>query len=159
MIRWLKILLASLVSLWGLIGAAGNFAHLDNAYESVRAVTSMPMFGDAAPPWRTENPVVVWLGVAIIIAGKLAAFAFCGTGAVLMSRRATAPAVDFQQAKRWALLGCGLAAAMLFGGFAVIGETLYVMFRNPEAAPAGDAAFRYGGFILLIALFIGQREE
>ncbi|MEO1252342.1 MAG: DUF2165 family protein [Pseudomonadota bacterium] len=153
-----KILLAALVALWGLIGAAGNFAHIGIAYAAVAGVTSMPMFpADAAPPWRTEAPLVVWAGVSLIIAGKLAAFLFCSIGVISMTK-SRRDVQAFRHAKRWALTGCALAVAMLFGGFIVLGESLWVMFRNPEYAPAADAAFRYGGFIALIAIFIAQDD-
>ena len=159
MVRLAKILLIVLVALWGLIGAAGNLSHLHIAYAAVESVTLMPTFPvDAAPPWRTASPIVVWAGVALIVAGKLAALACCGIGAVMMIKRRGADSASFQNAKRYGLLGCGLAVAMLFGGFIVIGETLYAMFRHPEHAQAAAAAFRYGGFIALIMIFVGQRD-
>lgn len=160
MVRLTKILLIVLVALWGLIGAAGNLSHLHIAYAAVESVTLMATFpADAAPPWRTESPVVVWAGVALIVFGKLAAAVFCAIGAVMMMTRRGADSVSFQNAKRFALVGCALAAAMLFGGFIVIGETLYAMFRHPEHAQAAGAAFRYGAFILLIMIYVGQRDD
>ncbi len=159
MVRLVKIFLIALVALWGLIGAAGNFAHLDAAYKAVESVTLMPTFpADAAPPWRTDNPVVVWLGVALIVVGKIAAGAFCAYGAVLMVKARRADSAAFQLAKRFALVGCAFAVAMLFGGFTVIGETLYAMFRYPEHVQAAAGAFRYGGFIALIMIFVGQTD-
>lgn len=160
MVRDVKILLIVLVALWGLVGAAGNLSHLGLAYAAVESVTTMPAFPiDAAPPWRTANPVVVWAGVALIVFGKLAAAIFCGIGAVTMVKRRGADSAVFQNAKRFALVGCGLAVAMLFGGFIVIGETLYAMFRDPGHAQAAAAAFRYGGFIAVIMIFVGQRDD
>lgn len=159
MLRDVKILLVLLVALWGLIGAAGNFSHLDSAYEQVRGVTMMPTFPeDAAPPWRTENPAVVWLGVALIVAGKLAAFGFCGIGAAAMIGARKADAEAFHRAKQFALVGGGLAVAALFGGFTIIGETLYAMFREPGHLKAAEGAFRYAGFIALIMIFVAQRD-
>lgn len=160
MVRLVKILLIVLVALWGLIGAAGNFSHINIAYAAVESVTLMPTFpADAAPPWRTASPIVVWAGVALLVAGKLGAAVFCSIGAASMVRQRCANAETFQHAKRYALLGCALAVAMLFGGFVVIGETLYAMFRHPEHVQAGAAAFRYGGFIALIMIFVGQSDR
>ncbi len=159
MVRLAKILLIVLVALWGLIGAAANLSHLNIAYEAVENVTLMPTFpADAAPPWRTDSPVVVWAGVALIVSGKVAAAILCGFGAVVMVRERKANSSAFQHAKRYALVGCALAVAMLFGGFTVIGESLYAMFRHPEHVQAGAGAFRYGGFIALIMIFVGQRD-
>lgn len=159
MVRFIKILLVLLVALWGLIGAIGNLANLDFTYESVKAVTTMPFFeAGQGPPWRSGHPVVVWLGVAVIIGGKLAAAVFCGWGAFRMVRAVRDAGVGFGEAKRWAALGCGLAVASLFGGFTVFGETAFLMFRDPGTEHAAAAAFRYGGFIALIMLFVVQDE-
>jgi predicted small integral membrane protein len=159
MIRYLKIFLVVLVALWGLIGAMGNLAKPEVAYEAVHSVTTMPAFeAGEAPPWATENPVVIWLGVALIVLGKLAALVFCGWGAMAMLRAVRVGPERFQAAKRWAVLGCGLALASLFGGFVVIGEMFYLMFMDPGSEHAAAAAFRYGGFIALILIFVAQEE-
>lgn len=160
MVRLVKILLIALIALWGLVGAAANFSHLDTAYEAVRSVTLMPTFPtEAAPPWRTESPVIVWLGVALIVSGKVAAAVFCGLGAAMMFKQRRADGEVFQHAKRFALVGGGLALAMLFGGFTLIGETLYAMFRHPDHVKAAEGAFRIGGFLALIMIFVGQPER
>lgn len=159
MVRDSKILLIILVALWGLVGVAGNLSHLQIAYDAVESVTLMPTFpADAAPPWRTGNPAVVWIGVALIVAGKLAAAILCGFGAIVMVKSRNADSAAFQQAKRFALFGCAMALAMLFGGFTVIGETLYAMFRHPEHVQAANAALRYGAFIALIMIFVAQTD-
>jgi predicted small integral membrane protein len=159
MIRNLKIFLVFLVALWGLIGAAGNLSHLGFTYDAVEGVTTMPWFPEGAgPPWRTGNPAVVWLGVALIVSGKLAALALCGWGTFALWRARGGDAETFRRAKRWAILGCGLAVAMLFGGFTVLGETMFLMFRDPEIVHAGEGAWRYGGFIALIMIFVAQED-
>ncbi|MDJ0907415.1 MAG: DUF2165 family protein [Woeseiaceae bacterium] len=161
MIRTLKILFAGIVAFWGLIGAMGNFASLGIAYEYVEMVTSMSgVFEerDAAPPWRTTSPIVVSAGVALIVLGKLGAMVFCSLGAFKMVRARKADQRSFASAKQWAVFGCGLAVAMLFGGFTVIGETMYLMWIAPDGEHAAAGAWRYGGFIALIMIFIAQAE-
>lgn len=159
MIRYLKILLVLLVALWGLIGFMGNLAKLDATYEAVQSVTTMPFFEPGeGPPWATDNAAVIWIGVALIIAGKLAALVFCGWGAIAMLRTVGADAYAYGRAKRWAVLGCGLALAMLFGGFTVFGEMFFLMFMDPGNEHAAAAAFRYGGFIALIMIFLAQED-
>lgn len=159
MIRYLKVLLVAMVALWGLIGFMGNLAELDVAYEAVYSVTTMPAFeAGEGPPWATDSPIVIWLGVAWIVLGKLVAVLFCGWGAIAMLRTIRADPVRFKEAKRWAVLGCGLALAVLFGGFIVIGEMFYLMFMDPGSERAAAAAFRYGGFIALIMIFVAQDE-
>ena len=161
MIRLLKILLAAIVAFWGLIGVTGNFMSLGVAYEYVEMVTSMSRVLEevgAGPPWRTTNPIVVSAGVLLIVLGKTGAFVFCSLGAFRMVKTRNADQLSFEKAKTWAVLGCGLAVAMLYGGFIVVGETMYLMWVVPEGEHAAAAAWRYGGFIALIMIFIAQRE-
>ena len=161
MVRQLKILFAGIVAFWGLIGVMGNLASLGVAYDYVEMVTSMSGIfeeGRAAPPWRTTNPIVVSAGVALIVLGKLGALVFCSIGVFRMIKARNAGQHVFAAAKSWAVVGCGVAVAMLFGGFAVIGETMYLMWVNPDGEHAAAGAWRYGGFIALIMIFIAQRE-
>ena len=161
MTRTLKILFAAIVAFWGLVGAIGNFASLSIAYEYVEMVTSMSRVvedGGAAPPWRTSSPIIVWAGVMLIVLGKLGAFGFCSTGVVKMVKARAADARAFAAAKKYAVFGCGLAVAMLYGGFTVVGETMYLMWIDPDGEHAAAGAFRYGGFIALIMIFIAQAE-
>lgn len=161
MIRTLKILFAAIVAFWGLVSAIGNFVSLDIAYEYVEMVTSMSEVieeGSAAPPWRTTSPIVVSAGVLLIVLGKLGAFAFCSIGVVKMARALKSDRRAFETAKKWAVFGCGLAVAMLFGGFTVIGETMYLMWISPGGEHAAAGAWRYGGFIALIMIFMAQAE-
>ncbi len=49
---------------------------------------------------------------------------------------------------------------MLFGGFIVIGETWFEMWRSDVLRDLSlQSAFRYGGMITLIALFVGSLED
>ena len=130
-------------------------------YQYVELVTSMSSFVDeeaSAPLWRTTSPVIVSAGVLLIIAGKLGAFAFCSAGAFRMFMARKADNARFAAAKQWAIVGCGFAVVMLFGGFMVVGETMYLMWAFPDGEHSAAAAFRYGGFIALIMIFIAQPE-
>ncbi len=158
-IRFTKIVLAGLVALWGLFGLAGNLLKLDAAFAMVRATTSMPGFEPGtAPPWATDSALIAGLGVALIVLGKLLPAVLCSIGALRMTSARNQAPEDWQRSKSLAIAGCGLAAAGLFLGWTVIGEFIFMMFRDPGLVQAADAAFRYGGFILLIGIFIAQRE-
>ena len=163
MIRSLKILLTLFVAYWGLVGVMGNLLSLDITYQYVEMVTSFtgipPKEGAEFPPWQTTNPIVVSLGVLLIISGKIGAFIFGSLGAYKMIKAYKASAEVFAQAKQYAMFGCGLAVVMLFGGFIVIGETMFLMWANPDGASAAQSAWRYGGFMALIMIFLGQKES
>ena len=156
-IRYIKVLLALSVGLWGLIGLVGNLAGLPDIYAAVQKITSMSGIPeDVGPPWRTTNAIVVSLGVVAIVLGKLAAV-LAGFGGVVMFRNRGASAEDFRQSKKWAVAGAGLAFALMFLGFTVMAETAFFMFFGPEAG-AGALAFRYSASFALIALFLAQPE-
>ncbi len=57
------------------------------------------------------------------------------------------------------LSGCVVAMLGVFLGWIVLGEQWFELWRSPELGAAGDAAFRYGGFIGIIALFVAIRDQ
>jgi predicted small integral membrane protein len=49
---------------------------------------------------------------------------------------------------------------LLFGGFIVIGETWFEMWRSDLLRDLSlQSAFRYGGMVTLIALYVGCLED
>ncbi|HRX40567.1 MAG TPA: hypothetical protein P5072_14110, partial [Parvularculaceae bacterium] len=62
--------------------------------------------------------------------------------------------------KTLALAGCMVLVFMLFAGWIIIAETWFELWRSDVMRSAAlDAAFRCAGFIGLIALIVGSREE
>lgn len=157
-IRLIKALIALSVGLWGVIGLVGNLAGLSQTYEAVEAVTSMANVPEGVgPPWRTSSTLVVSLGAAVIVFGKLAAV-IAGFGAVSMLGSLGKTPEEFHRAKYWAVAGCGLAFALMFLGFTVMAESAFFMFYTPEGG-AGQLAFRFSASFALAALFISQRDS
>ena len=157
-IRYVKIFLVLAVGFWGLTGVIGNLSHLSEVYDTVREVTSMSGVPEGVgPPWRTSNALVVWLGVATIVLGKVAAV-MGGVGGVAMWRNVSASPSDFNSSKKWAIAGCGLAFGLLMFGFTIAAESTFFMFFNAKLAGAGELAFRFAGSFALVALFVAQPE-
>lgn len=161
MLRMTKILLVVCVASWGLLGASGNVTDWDGTLGAVRAAASMATIEGGTESWRaTSNTIVIWMGALMITLSKLAAAILCSIGAVKMWRARTGDAAAFDAAKKAALAGCGIAMVMLFGGFIVIGETWFEMWRSDVLRDLSlQSAFRYGGMITLIALFVGTPED
>ncbi len=161
MLRIMKIGLIATVALWGLVGALGNLLDWNQALGAVAAVTSMATFDGGAESWQaTTNPVVIWLGALFIMLSKLAVGIMCSVGVMRMwqTRRSTGP--DFAMSKVIALSGCAVAVIMLFGGFIVIAESWFELWRSqgPIRMALPDA-FRYAGMIALIAIFVAMPDE
>ncbi len=161
MIRIVKVFLVITLALWGLVGAWGNFQHWGETVGSVSAVTTMATIEGGAAKWQaTSNPVIASAGAIFIAGSKFLMGLMCALGAVRMLAALRADPAIFNAAKTVALAGAGIAVVMLFGGFIVIAEGWYELWRSQsELVGAPDAAFRYAGMIALIALFVGMPDE
>jgi len=159
--RIAKIALIIVAALWGYVGALGNILDWNQALGSVAAVTSMSTFEDGSDSWQAmTSPLLSWLGALFIVSGKLATGVMCTVGAWRMWRSRSNGAADFAQAKQLAIAGCAVGVVMLFGGFLVIAESWFELWRADGLIRfALLDAFRYGGMLMLIAIFVGQHEE
>ena len=161
MLRIVKILLILSVAAWALIGALGNIIDWGGTTGAVAAATSMSTFDTVPASARaTSHPAVILIGALLITTFKIGVGALCLLGAWRMWDARRSDAADFAKAKSLALTGCGVAMFMLFAGWIVIAETWFELWRSPVLLdPVLGSAFRYGGFIAVIALFVGAREE
>ena len=158
-VRYVKIFLVLSVGLWGLIGVIGNLSSLSDTYSEVAKVTSMSgVPEDFGPPWRTENPLIVWIGVLTIVLGKIAALVGGVFGGLVMLKNVRATSSDFNRSKKWAVAGCGLAFALTFFSFTLMAESTFFMFFNEQLSGAGELAFRLAGSFALVTIFVAQRE-
>ena len=148
------------MSCGGFFGALGNVLHWDETLGSVEAVTSMVTFEGGAESWQaTSNPLVLWLGALFIMLSKLSAGVLCMMGAGRMWQSRNANMSDFSAAKNIALAGCGIAVIMLFGGFIVIAESWFELWRSEAMGAVLSAALRYGSMIALIAIFVAAPDD
>ena len=156
-----KTLLIVTVALWGFVSAYKNIADWDGTIAAVQAATSMTTFDQGATNLlATSNPIIVWMGALFILLSKLATGIMCAIGAIRMWRAQATDMSRFASAKEIALTGCAIAMIMLFGGFVVIAEGWFELWRSDTMrAPVLESAFRYGGMITLIALFVASKDE
>ena len=84
----------------------------------------------------------------------------CLLGALSMFGARRRDPASFASAKQFALAGCAVAVIMLFGGFIVIAESGFELWRSESMrGPVLQSAFRYAGMIALIGLFVGMRDD
>ena len=161
MLRLVKIALIWTVSLWGFVGAIHNISDWNGTFGAVAAVTSMSTFDGGSGSWQaTSQPVLLWAGALFIVLSKLAAAILCAVGGLKMWAAKTQNSDDFNQAKELALAGCAVAVIMLFGGFIVIAESWFELWRSDVMrGPVLETAFRYAGMIALIALFVAVKDD
>ena len=158
MLRIIKILLVLSVVLWALLGALGNIEDWKGTTGAVGAVASMSTFPGGAGRWQaTTNPVVIGTAAVFIVLFTSITVGLCLPGAWRMWTQRKSDAETFGAAKSLALAGCAVSVLGLFLGWIVIGEGWFEYWRSDALREAaGGGAFRYGGFIALIALMVGQ---
>lgn len=160
MLRIVKIVLVATVAVFGAISGIFDLINWGSTVAYVGMVTSMATWQGGAASWKAVGSAPLsWLGAVWIIGGDLAAAVLCAASVARMWRARNASAGEFASAKKLALAGCGLLAIMLFGGFNVLAETWFELWRSDAMrGPVLDTAYRYLGSILLIALFVASKE-
>ena len=147
MLRHLKIVLVWTVALWGFVGLLHNIMDWSGTFGAVAAVASMATFDDGSASWQaTSQPIILWAGALFIVLSKFSAAVMCSIGGLKMWQAKAQTSDDFNQAKEIALAGCAVAVIMLFGGFIVIAESWYELWRSDVMrGPVLETAFRYAG--------------
>ncbi|KXI28978.1 DUF2165 family protein [Paraglaciecola hydrolytica] len=155
-----KIAMIVTVALWGLIGAFHNVVDWAGTIGAVTAATSMVTIPGGSDHWQaTSNPLVVWIGALFIVSSKIASAGFCSVGALKMWQVQKSDPAAFVAAKEIALTGCAIAIVMLFGGFIVIAESWFELWRSEAMlTPVLGSAFRYAGMIAVIAIFVASKD-
>jgi len=161
MLRTTKIIMVGVVALWGFIGAFLNVYDWSGTTGAIAATTSMTTFEGGVDDWRATSSVpVIWAGALFITLAKTAIGLLCLLGALRMWAARKRDASAFARSKELALSGCGIAMIFLFAGWIVIAETWFELWRSDAMRDiALQSAFRYGGMITLIALFVATSEE
>lgn len=161
MLRHVKIILVWTVALWAFLGSLHNILDWNGTFGAVSAVTSMATFDGGSDSWQaTSHPIILWAGALFIVLSKIAAAIMCSIGGFKMWQAKAQTSNNFNQAKEIALAGCAVLLIMLFGGFIVIAESWYELWRSDVMrGPVLETAFRYAGMISLIAIFVASKDD
>jgi predicted small integral membrane protein len=159
-LRKAKSIMILTVALWGFIGAFHNVLDWSGTIGAVSAATSMSTIPEGAESWQaTDSMLVIWIGALFIVASKLATGTLCGIGAFRMWKAQSSDLEAYKAAREIALTGCAIAMIMLFGGFVVIAESWFELWRSESMIGLVlQSAFRYGGMITLIGLFVASND-
>lgn len=158
--RFLKIAAAVFIGLMGLLAFLNNLFNITSAQGFVSAVISAP----DQPYYKLIGPAFGaawqgWLGLAVIMAGELAAGILGLMGALnMLKARAADPAV-FQQAKSLAIAGGIVGALVWYGFFIVIGEAYFNMWQTEIGLGSVGGAFRYGTVCAVLMFVVAMRDD
>ena len=153
-IRQLKILLVGFISLLCLAYAGQNIANLDAAYGSFAYVMSNAdhaVYGSSFIPAIT-SPALLWIALILVVGCEFLAGILAAKGAFSMWSARNAPAAEFTESKKYALLGCGLGIVVWLGFFGVIGGAFFQMWQTAVGSASLTGAFQYS--ISCAAVFI-----
>ena len=155
-----KTALIAIVAMWAFSSALQNVMDWQSTIEAVIATTSMVTVEGGVSSWKaTSEPFVAWAGALFILLSKVLAGILCAVGALKMWTAHKHNLAAFKQAKDIALTGCIVAIIMLFGGFIVVAEGWFELWRSEVLrAPVIESAFRYGCMISLIALIVASPD-
>ena len=121
----------------------------------------MTTFERGIDDWRATSSVpVIWAGALFITLAKTTTGVLCLLGALRMWAARKRDASAFAKSKELALAGCGIGMILLFAGWIVIAESWFELWRSDAMRDiALQSAFRYGGMITLIALFVANSDD
>lgn len=159
--RLLKIVLAASVAFFCLMYAVQNIANLQAAYGFVALMVGME--GQAAYPVHVgpsvHSPIIIWSMLWIIIALEILAGLLAGKGAFDLWKARKGSADDFNNAKTFAILGCGLGVVIWFGIFSAVGGAYFQMWQTELGAGPLNSASTFSIQMGVIALLIGATDR
>lgn len=161
MIRYLKIILIIFAGLQGLSYFIANLVNFEYALLAVGEVLSQrdsPAYQNLILPPIT-NPLLIKSALVAIMAGELLVGVLCFIGALNMFAAAGKPAAAFEASKKFAILGCGMALIVWFGGFTVIGTALFQMWQGQIGAGSFEGAHMYLVPSGIILLFVNMKDD
>lgn len=160
-IRHLKIVFVACISLLCLIYAAQNVINLDTCYEAFAYVLGQAdhlVYPDTIFP-AVQSPLITWLALALVVTLEFSAGLLAAKGVWDLWGVRKAPAADFNGAKTYALLGCGMGIVVWFGFFAVFGGALFQMWQTEAGGASMDDAFQFFTACALIFLIVNSADD
>jgi predicted small integral membrane protein len=161
MIRYIKIALAASASLFCLMYALQNVVNLQAAYGFV--AYTVGMVGHELYPVHfgpsITAPAIVWMMLWIIIALEFAAGLLAGKGAIDLWKARKASADDFNNAKTYAIAGCGLGVLIWFGLFSAIGGAYFQMWQTEAGGSALANASWFSVQLALVWLLVSRKDN
>ena len=158
--RYLKMDLAIFIALFCIFYATQNIANLQGAYSFVFAVLTMD--GHTAYPAHfgpaISSPTLIWISLWIIILMEYLAGLLTLKGAWDMWSARKLSKTDFNAAKKFVMLGAGVALLVWFGLFSAVGGAYFQMWQTELGGAALNGSFQFAVLIGVVALFINMPD-
>ena len=160
-IRQLKIVFVACISLLCLFYAAQNVANLDACYQAFAYVfggADHEVYSKSIFP-AIRSPIVIWIALVIVVSLEFSAGFLAAKGVWDLWRVRTAPATDFNSAKTYALVGCGIGIVVWLGLFGVFGGALFQMWQTEIGGGSMDDAFQFFVSCALVFLIVNSPDN
>lgn len=159
--RYLKMAFALTAGLQAIIWFGNNILNWETAQGAVAYALSQADheggYGNHLLPPIT-SPLVATLILLVVLAGEGSAGVLALWGAVRLWQSRNANAEVFTSAKRFAVLGSGIAFLVWFLLFAVLGGALLQMGQAPGLRPALDGAFKFAAYSVFTLIYLSLSE-
>jgi predicted small integral membrane protein len=159
-IRLVKTAMVASCALFALLVAFNNLVDYGSNEIFVRHTLAMDTTfpGNALKVRAITSPAVATVTYWLIIAAEALTGLLLALGALRLALVVRGSAVDFSAAKSIAILGLGLGFVLWFTGFMVVGGEGFAMWQSKEWNGV-PSAFRFVVVLLLVAIFLVQRDE
>ncbi len=160
-IRHLKIIFVTFISLLCLFYAAQNVANLEACYQAfayVLGAVDHQVYPDSIFP-AIRSPAVIWLVLVVVVTLEFVAGLLAAKGAWDLWGAKRAPAADFNNAKTFALAGCGTGIVVWMGLFGVFGGALFQMWQTEIGKGSLGDAFQFFAACAFVFLIVNSADE
>ena len=160
-IRHLKIIFVTSISLLCLFYAAQNVANLDACFQAfayVLGAVDHQVYPDSFFP-AIQSPAVIWLVLVLVVTLEFTAGLLAAKGAWDLWCVRRASAADFNGAKTFALVGCGIGIVVWLGLFGVFGGALFQMWQTEIGKGSLSDAFQFFAACAFVFLIVNSADE
>jgi len=159
--RYLKIVFVALISLLCLFYGTQNVVNIEACYQAfayVLGAVDHQIYSHQVIP-AIENSAVIWLTLVIVVGLEFAAGLCAAKGAWDLWSARNAPANEFNGAKTYALIGCGLGIVIWLGFFAVFGGALFIMWQTDVGRGSLQNANQFFAACAIIFMIVSMRDD
>ncbi len=162
MIRLSKAFCVLAMALFASLVSFGNITDYETNFAFVQHVFSMDtIFPDSHIKYRAiESPIIHTIGYIGIIAMETLTAIFCWIGGFMLLKNVKSPVSQFNQSKKWAVIGLALGFLTWQVAFMSVGGEWFGMWMSKQWNGVPDA-FRFFITMLIVLIFVvmPDREE
>lgn len=162
MIRLSKALSVLAMAFFASLVSFNNLTDFDTNFAFVQHVFAMDtIFPDSQMKYRAiESPLIHTIGYIGIICLETLTALFCWMGGFLLLKNLRSPALSFNRAKKWAIIGLTLGFLTWQISFMSVGGEWFGMWMSKQWNGVPDA-FRFFITMLIVLIFVAMpdREE